>query len=326
MYILDINQESSFLNYLKYNVNLTPCNIFLCFKYVDNDILFIKHVVFWLANMIKNHDDLKVIYIRHNFDKPSGFVIKNIKNNLIYFLKIHNKLFYISLEISPDQSYIHNYYEDLNYAENDFWTCCITEIAYTQMLVSKSSIIKHGYIGGEIYQEFFFNSYGIEKDLVAQILHHVVFKRNYIDVKDIWINIDEFIEQIRLCQEDTLQNVNIHGNFSNITDEDVSYLLYKTLIAISLNTVHGIITNEFITCLDGYKEFPLIYHVGDKNSRYDNWGNFNAFSYVINNDYDNRYIKSSSICIQYLDMVRFLGDPIPEKYHLKLFNELQKST
>lgn len=323
MYTVDKNNEKVFLNYLSNNLNITYTNMSMYFMYVDDKHLFFKHVLLWLSDVVEATDNLRIIFVRHDYRNPNAFVIKNIKTNMVYFLLMKPSISSIIVEVSPDQKYIHNYYGD-TYADNDFWTCCLSTICYIKMMSSKVSIIKNGYIGGDMYMPLFFTKYNITSDVMGDILKYVVYKRNYIECNEIWIDIDDFVSKIDKST-DHIQYANIYGNLTTASEEDLSYLLFKVLVALSINHKHSIISQEFITCLDSYRAYPLQYYVAQKNSINDNWGYYMSRNFLLEISYRNGIIKSCQICIQYIDSVRFMGDLVPHKFNQMLLKELEST-
>lgn len=244
MYCLDKTQEADFLKFIK-----TPSqnsNVCLNFKYVYDFEIFIRSVMKWVADNFKNDD----IIIKHNYRKIYINTCEITINT-----KIVNRTGAIIAKKST-KNLICN-------SNNEFWTQCGFTVCNYQMIQNSSSIIKYGSIGQNIYNQFFFNNYGLHHELVADILEDAVAPRHYVEEKGLWINMDDFHNLY-----DNPGKINIYGDIKLCNQDDINFLVFKALVALVNDTEYDLFAYEQITCItDGHFRVcdPYDYDDDDNN-------------------------------------------------------------
>ena len=315
MYMVNYDDEASFLKFLTDNDDSSEA----CLRF-DNTTNFEQNVVLWIAEKIENDNSFCVIFFRSNgAHQPISFVVKNKQYNKLYFLLIQKFNFSLIAYATNDTKYLNEKYSFI-YPENDFWTCCISTLCYTNIRESNNKLIHYGNIGSNVYAELFFNSYNIHHDLMAIILDKVIYKRHYVEEKSIWLDIDSMYNNIFMSTNDS-SSISIYGDFADIIEEDVSYLLFKTLVSLLLVENIFIIPQELVTSMDDNCN-PKHFRIADQTDYYDQWGNFIAYDYILHIKYKNNKISSAKINI-YCHEARCFGNVISKEYYKKLYNSLR---
>ena len=232
MYVVNDIEVTEFLYFVENPTGNKE--ISLKFNNASEAEVLAKSIILWIGN----HFPYDKISVSHNTHYPTSF----IKKSGLHYIKFVINRKYCTLTAKRMKSSKHIMTDD---AHIDFWTTCGPSLCLVKMQQTGNTIVKSGYIGGDIYTEMFFNAYGVHHEIMSEILQRVVVKRKYVEENGLWIDIQEIYD---LYYDEEFQ-VDIHGDWKNKTAEDMNFLVFKVLVAIILETHYSVIAYEYITCV-----------------------------------------------------------------------------
>jgi len=253
----------------------------------DNDLCFEMNIVFWVFETFHNNPEFYIVEALHTGNSPVSFKIVD-KTTETWFTLVSSRMNHtLTVYKSKKTKKTNNIYVDCDFLS-----------VYGSFIIQNLGInfVNYGYIDNERYADLFYNNHGLSNDIVAHILQKVIQKRNYVTVKNIWIDLDECAQN----SEITINNVT-----DDTTDYDISLLVFKALVTI--NTDDYIITEQFISQMDYNNDVPFHYRVGNVYEEdYD--GKFTVKDYIIK-----RQKNDVKVCVesQHSDL---FGEPVWNKF------------